>query len=198
MTRRQLLIDYGQVISLPQPAADIGRLAELAGLPGEEFTRRYWLHRKPYDRGQPAPQYWARVLGEAPDPALLEQLIQADLVSWLHLDPAVLDILNVIHADGTAVSLLSNAPRELGDALADLPEFSRFQHLLFSADLRLVKPDARIFRAAAERLHAPPKNIVFIDNRAENVRAAAAFGFDAVLYTGSPEPFHQLRHANTC
>ena len=198
MTRRQLLIDYGEVISLPQPEADVARLAELAGLPGEEFTRRYWQHRKPYDQGQPAPQFWARVLDEAPDPALLEQLIQADLVSWLHLDPAVLDLLNAIHADGTPVSLLSNAPRELGDALADLPEFARFQHLLFSADLRLVKPDPRIFHAAAERLHAAPENIVFIDNRAENVRAAAAVGFDAVLYTGSPEPFHQLRHANTC
>ena len=136
--------------------------------------------------------------GEAPDPALLEQLIQADLVSWLHLDPAVLDLLDAIHADGTPVSLLSNAPRELGDALADLPEFARFRHMLFSADLRLVKPDARIFQAAAERLHAAPENIVFLDNRAENVRAAAAVGFDVVLYTGSPEPFHQLRRANTC
>ncbi len=198
MTRRQLLIDYGEVISLPQPESDIARLSGLAGLPSEEFTRRYWQHRKPYDRGQPAPRYWARVLGEAPHPALLEQLIQADVVSWLHLDPAVLALLNAIHADGTPVSMLSNAPRELGDALAELPEFSRFQHLLFSADLRLVKPDARIFHVAAERLHAAPATIVFIDNRADNVRAAAAVGFDAVLYTGSPEPFDQLRRANTC
>jgi putative hydrolase of the HAD superfamily len=195
MTRRQLLIDYGEVISLPQPDAAITRLAALAGLPAQELTRRYWQHREPYDAGQPVEDYWASVLDQAPAPALLVQLIEADVHSWLHLDPAVLELLDAIHADGTQVSLLSNAPRELGVALADLPELARFRHLLFSADLRLIKPDPQIFRAAAERLGAAPQDVVFIDDRAANVRAAAAVGFDAVRYTGSPDPFHDFRAA---
>jgi len=191
---RQLLLDYGQVISTAPAVDDVAELAILAGLPAEEFARRYWAHREPYDRGGSALAYWTAVLGGIPTDDRLHRLVELDTRSWLRLDPAVLDVLDGMHAAGIAVSLLSNAPRELAVALADHPAFGRFRLLLFSAELAMVKPDPRIFHVAAARLGAAPADIVFVDDRPENVRAATAVGMHAVTYTGTADCLERLRN----
>ena len=192
MTPRQLLLDYGQVISTAQAADDVAELAACAELAPAEFGRRYWAHRPPYDRGGTALAYWTDVLGGAPGPGRLRRLVELDTASWLRLDPAVLAVLDDVHAAGIAVSLLSNAPRELAVALAADPTFGPFRELLFSAELGLVKPDPQIFRAAAARLAAAPGDVVFVDDRPENVQAAAAVGMHGITYTGSAECLAEL------
>jgi putative hydrolase of the HAD superfamily len=192
VTPRQLLLDYAQVISSPQTADDIAGLATLAGLPADEFTRRYWAHRAPYDRGGSALAYWSEVLGLAPTAARLSRLVEYDTRSWLRLDPDVLTVLDGFHRAGIAVSLLSNLPRELAAAVAGLPALARFRQLLFSFELGLVKPDPRIFTAAAVRLDAVPDEVVFVDDRPENVRAATTVGMHAVTYTGTADCLARL------
>jgi putative hydrolase of the HAD superfamily len=192
VTPRQLLLDYAQVISIPQTAEDIAGLAALAGLPTEEFTSRYWAHRAPYDRGGSAPAYWAAVLGVAPTADRLIRLVEYDSRSWLRLDPAVLAVLDGFHRAGIAVSLLSNLPRELAAAVAALPAFTPFRQLLFSFELGMVKPDPRIFTAAAARLDAAPGEVLFVDDRSENVRAATTVGMHAVTYTGTADCLARL------
>lgn len=182
---RHLLLDYGQVISTPQDPADLAELAALAGLAPDAFAARYWPPRLAYDQGGPERDYWGAVCGTAPDERLLRRLVELDTRSWLRLDPDVLAVLDGFHTAGIPVSLLSNAPRALAAALVGNPALDRFAHLLFSAELDLVKPDPRIFAVAADRLGAPASDIVFVDDRPENVRAAAAVGMHAVVYTGS-------------
>lgn len=189
---RQLLLDYGQVISTAQTAADVAELAELAGLPVAEFGPRYWAPRSAYDRGDAALGYWTAVLGAAPEPERLRLLVELDTRSWLRLDQDVLAVLDDVHAAGVAVSLLSNAPHALAAALVGHPALDRFRHLLFSAELGLVKPDPQIFTVAAERLGAAPAEVVFVDDRPENVRAAAQVGMHAVLYTGTADCLRRL------
>ncbi len=181
---RQLLLDYGQVISRPPGTAALRRLVAAAGVPEAALLQGYWEHRVPYDAGQPAEAYWTAVLGRPPGTEQLRDLVDADVEAWLDLEPAVLDALDRLHAQRTPVSLLSNAPRELGVAIAAHPAFAAFRHLLFSADLGLVKPDPRIYAVAVERLGARPEDVVFVDDRPDNVEAAAAAGLLAVRHTG--------------
>lgn len=180
-----VLFDFGEVICRRQPVAEVARLAELTGLPVEEFSRRYWAHRSPYDRGGPALTYWTQIIGAAPDEDLLRRLDELDVASWLHLDPVALDALDQLHERGIPVSLLSNAPAGLARALDDHVALKRFAHRIFSCDLRMAKPDPEVFRATVERLDVAPDCIVFLDDRAENVRGAEAAGLRAVHYTGT-------------
>lgn len=60
---RWVLADYGEVISDPIPAETILELADLAGMPADEFRDRYWKFRPPYDLGQSDRAYWSAVLG---------------------------------------------------------------------------------------------------------------------------------------
>jgi putative hydrolase of the HAD superfamily len=180
-----VLFDFGEVISLRQPAADVVQLADLAGLPVEEFSRRYWAHRSPYDQGGSALTYWTQVVGSTPDAELVRRLTELDTASWMHLDPIVLNALDQLHDRGIPVSLLSNAPAGLARALDDHVALKRFAHRIFSCDLRMAKPHPEVFRATMARLDVAPECIVFLDDRAENVRSAEAAGLRTIHYTGA-------------
>lgn len=59
--------------------------------------------------------------------------------------------------------------------------------------LKAMKPDSVAYSRAAELAQVPPESIFFTDDREENVAAARAAGWDAVLYTSVCELNEALR-----
>jgi len=62
-----------------------------------------------------------------------------------------------------------------------------------SFELQSMKPDAKIYRAAAELAECRPEEIFFVDDREENVQGALEAGYDAVLYTTAESLVAALR-----
>jgi putative hydrolase of the HAD superfamily len=182
---RALLVDYGEVISRPQPADAIAAMASLAGLEVLEFRERYWGHRVPYDRGGDAGAFWSEVIGGRVEDHTLDRLIRLDIDSWSHLNRETLAVLMDARERGRSLSLLSNAPEELAVAVSDRPEFADFDHLLFSARIGAVKPEAGAFDTAVHELGHLPEHILFIDDRSANVDGAIDSGLRAVLFTSA-------------
>jgi putative hydrolase of the HAD superfamily len=69
-----------------------------------------------------------------------------------------------------------------------------FTHNTWSHALNLAKPEPAIYRHAAEGLRTPPENILFIDDRIENIEAALAAGMQAIHYT-THDAFEKEMHA---
>ncbi len=182
-----LLMDFGEVISVAQHESDVRSMALAAGVPPAEFTQRYWDCRTDYDCGLSALGFWTDVLGSPPGGQLLAHLVERDVSSWLHLDHATMQMLGRVHAAGVPVSLLSNAPRELARELDRHEALSAFRHRLFSADLGVAKPDPAAYQKALAVLGLPPEQVVFVDDRAANVAAAAELGLVAIHFDGTPE-----------
>jgi len=179
-----LLCDYGQVLSLPQPEADRDALVAASGLTAPEFWQGYWAHRAAYDQADVSSlEYWTQALGRTVDEPLRQRLSALDMASWLHPNDQTVAAAGRAAERGYRLAILSNAPIELAEALAEVPWLARFEVRLFSCRLRLSKPDPAIYRAAIERLAAAPEDIVFLDDRADNVAAAAALGIRAHLFT---------------
>ena len=176
-----LLCDYGEVLSLPQPAATVAAMCEVAGVGTDHFLRAYWEHRPGYDRGDlDASGYWTAVLGRRPGGGL-GRLVELDVEGWLHVDGA--SVAAAVGC-GARLALLSNAPVEVAAAIDRLPALAAFEPRLFSCDLRRVKPEPAAFSLTVERLGASPGSVVFVDDRAANVEAASAAGLRAVRYSG--------------
>jgi hypothetical protein len=57
-----LILDYGNVLSHPQPENWSEEIAAQVGVSTAAFREAYWRHRLPYDTGLPAAEYWRRVL----------------------------------------------------------------------------------------------------------------------------------------
>jgi epoxide hydrolase-like predicted phosphatase len=87
------------------------------------------------------------------------------------------------------VALLSNAYWETRASLARrFPHFyDMFDVTIFSAEVGLVKPDARIYRLTLEKLGVEPEEAVFVDDFIENVEGALAVGMKAIHFKNSQQ-----------
>lgn len=120
-------------------------------------------------------EFWAGVCAgfpRTPDPALAARL-------WKHLflhglvRASVVDMAREVRATAT-VSLLSNAALSLRPVIA--PLLPLFEDVIISAEVGLRKPDPEIFLLALDRLGARPQEVLFVDDFAHNIAAAATLG----------------------
>ena len=65
--------------------------------------------------------------------------------------------------------------------------------LIISAEVGVVKPDARIYRLAAEALGVLPEEAVFVDDSAQNVQGARAAGMKAVQFVSTAQTVKEVR-----
>ncbi len=91
------------------------------------------------------------------------------------------------------IGLLSNTWFHNGQTLllqygiADAFHFS-----VTSAELGVMKPDARIFEAALTRANAHPAEVVFVDDMAENIAAAHSLGIHGIHFADTDTTIAQL------
>ena len=182
-----VLFDYGGVICTPQPDSDVARLASAAGAPVPAFRDAYWAHRLDYDRAElDGTTYWQKVaagVGRSFTTAQVADLIRLDIASWLHLRAGTVTLIEDVAAAGYRLGLLSNAPAEVAEVVAGLPVAAHFEHCAFSYSLRSLKPEPECYRAVLAMLGAGPADVVFLDDRPENVAAAQALGIRSVQFT---------------
>ena len=92
-----------------------------------------------------------------------------------------LETLRELRRRGRRLGLISNCSGDLGDAWAGSPLADCFETTVFSFEAGLAKPDARIYRTAAERLGVAPAACLYVDDRPSYVHGAQAAGMDGVL-----------------
>lgn len=79
------------------------------------------------------------------------------------------------------VGMLSNNVHSLCDTVRDDPRTQRIETFVFSNEIGVRKPAAEAYDALSAALERPPEETVFIDDNADNIRAAAALGFHGIL-----------------
>jgi putative hydrolase of the HAD superfamily len=184
-----VLFDYGMVLSGPPDPAAWARMRSITDLSEELLHREYWAHRHAYDRGDLKNHaYWNKVAvgaGITLSPAQRDQLLAADVDFWGTLNPPMLDWANHLQRTGIRIGILSNMPDAMeAGLLAKHGEWlNKFDHHTWSHALNLAKPEPAIYRHAAAGLRTPPANILFLDDRAENIAPALDLGMQAIQYT---------------
>jgi 2-haloacid dehalogenase len=142
-----------------------------------------WHHR--HDKGVPFSESIPALTSAFPDHADLIAMWESRYLEMVAGEivgmPAV---LRDLHARGDRLIVLSNMPSEVWVPLTELFDwFSLFDGAVVSGDEKIVKPDPAIYRSLVERFGVDPAQSTFVDDRVENVDAARAMGFDAVLFT---------------
>ena len=94
-------------------------------------------------------------------------------------------LLQRLHARGHALYFLSNMPEPYAHHLEAAHHFLRlFRRGVFSARVKMIKPEPAIFSHAAESFGTAPALSLFIDDMARNAEAARRSGG---LVRGSPQ-----------
>ena len=183
-----LILDYGEVLSLPQPPDAVARMAETIGAAPDAFAPAYWRHRRAYDLGLPAGDYWQRVADDlsiaGPPPAA--DLIAIDVDSWMSFREDMWRLAADARAAGIRTAVLSNGIREvLAHLDAERPLPARFDVVVISFEVGCAKPDPEIFQITLDRLGVAADRALFVDDRRENIDAAERLGIETLHFTGA-------------
>jgi putative hydrolase of the HAD superfamily len=177
------MFDYGGVVSHPPSVQELASLAGAADVSVPALEGAYWEWRRAYDLAElDAAEYWRQVgrdLRRDFSDAKISELSRLDSASWLRLQAGTVALIE----DLAAARL---PPGELAEAIGALPVAAHFGHLFFSCQLKVAKPDPRCYNHALAGLGASAEDVIFIDDRSENVAAAAALGLRSVHFT-SPD-----------
>jgi 2-haloacid dehalogenase len=147
-----------------------------------EVTTPEWNQQQ--DAGRPWTEAIESLSREHPE---RRELISAYWHRWPEtlgeaIEPTV-EILGELRRAGVRLFALSNWSAETFPiARPRYPFLEWFEGIVISGDVRLVKPDARIFRHLLERYGLEPRSTVFIDDSEANVQAARELGMTGIRF----------------
>jgi len=158
-----------------------------------------------------------RSFAEACASLKLEHPTHSELIdAWFHRQaemltgpiPGAVDILAELRARGVPLYALSNWSAETFPLSLKRFEFLHwFDGILLSGEVRLLKPDPRIFELFFETHSVDPADTVYVDDLKPNVDAATSLGMHGILFTdpqalrieleklGLLDPVAQIDHA---
>lgn len=183
---RAVILDYGDVVSLPADPEVLAWMAAQFQVPLKRFRQTYGRFRHDYDRGAfSAAEYWTNVgaaNGVAVTDQQIEELRKADVKMWSRLNQPVLDWVYELREAGYKTALLSNMHHDMVQHIRANAEWTkRFDFLALSSSLGMAKPEPEIFEHCLKELGVAANEALFIDDRDENIEGALRVGLSGIV-----------------
>ena len=121
------------------------------------------------ERGVLLPKDWTR-------------LCEAQQLSCIHERPKMMDLVHTLKEAGYQVAMLSNISRREACLVRKLGYYDSFDPVLLSCEIGVSKPKPKAFEILRRRLKKSGKQIIFIDDKAQNIKAAANVGIDGIQF----------------
>jgi putative hydrolase of the HAD superfamily len=120
-------------------------------------------------------------------PAMMQGLMEAARCC-LAPKPESLALLEELNDYGVPLYCLSNmAARNTGYLTGRYDFFACFRDVVFSADVKMIKPERAIYEYAAARFGLSPGDCIFVDDAPNNVESARDAGWRAVRFTDAKQ-----------
>jgi putative hydrolase of the HAD superfamily len=196
-----VILDYGLVIVKSPTREEFERLAEIFDVPVEQFFKLWEATRDVYDRGDLSPQeYWRKMAAElkrSVDDRQIEKLRKIEIDMWLNVDPAMLEWVKQLRAAGVKTAVLSNMPTDLATYLRENAAWlNDFTFKTFSGEVRMIKPDPKIYEYTLRGLGVAATNALFVDDRERNTLAAVKVGIRAIQFRDVAQLREELEEMN--
>jgi putative hydrolase of the HAD superfamily len=141
--------------------------------------------------------YFSRLSERAP--AILGTEINMDAYGrfWRSSSPGVhwmvVQKIRELKHRGIRLGLLTNNVKEFGEHWRTMfPIDDLFEEVVDSSHVGMRKPDREIYELTCARMGVTPQEVVFVDDNADNVAAARAYGMEAVHF--KENPWEAMRH----
>jgi len=93
----------------------------------------------------------------------------------------VFSLVKKLQQKGYTLAILSNTETPIMHFIKN-QKWTEFAEYIYSCDIGMLKPDAEIYAYTLRKMDVKPEEMVFIDDKLENVEAAAKLGIHGVLF----------------
>ncbi len=119
---------------------------------------------------------------------LYKERIKEKTIPFNNIRSDILELLDTLRSSGIKLGLISNCTEEEVRAWQESPLPSFFDHVVFSYEVRLAKPDPRIYQLACEGLSVLPRECIFVgDGGSDELNGA---------YKAGIKPYHAIWFSN--
>ena len=122
-------------------------------------------------------EFWNIVLG--PDNDIDKKIISKTFLKKSSINEKFLAFAKSLKNNGHLIGILSNLTPETSMCI-DKNQLKDFDYHFYSNSLKMSKPNNEIYQHVCD--HIPSKNILFIDDKQENLNAAESYGIDTILF----------------
>lgn len=168
------------------------------GLDSGEFERRHAAIDQAWERDEiGVDEYLRQTVFYEPRSFTQAEFFEAMQEQSQVLADSGLGILHQLSASEEYVlATVNNEARAMNEyRLRKFNLLDNFDAFFSSCYLGVRKPDRKIYQIALDVLERDPEQVIFIDDRAENVAAAASLGIHAIRYEGSVKLAQDLARA---
>lgn len=198
------VFDFGSVLFRWRPRVLMQKV--LPHLAVDEASADHWVAQvfqgfggdwAEFDRGTVEPEdLSARIVARTGLVAADVQRLLDEIPHELAPIPETVQMLERLRRAGKPMFYLSNMPAPYADHLERSHGFVQaFDDGVFSARVKLIKPEPAIFALSQQQFGVPPEALVFLDDNAHNIDAARAAGWNAVLFKDAAQAEGELRQA---
>ena len=192
---KNVVFDLGRVVFAQDPAKSTAEFKQFFSYVSLTPMPQFWTD---YDMGVLSFDQVAEELAayRGVEPEFAREMITIAIGKQETIRPTE-KLIDELKAAGYKLYVLSNMSREFIDFLRKQKVYENFDGDVVSCEVGIVKPMPEIYDLLLERFDLDPAETIFIDDRKENVDAAAAkgiatFHFDRNDYEGSCEKLREI------
>jgi FMN phosphatase YigB (HAD superfamily) len=180
-----VLFDLGGVLIQP---GGVASMRTLAGIDNDEALWARWLGCRwvqRFEAGLCSPEEFADGMVADWNLPLEPAAFLTEFGGWPEPPfEGALELVDAVQATVPAGFLSNMNSFQWAANYEAIPLTQAFAYRFLSFELGLVKPDAGVFEAVADRLPVPRRRVLFLDDNLVNVKAAQAAGFNACHVRG--------------
>lgn len=194
---KNIIFDIGRVLVKWEPQKTMRELgmteSEIEAVSDALFTSGLWNET---DRSVlPDEEVFRQFVERAPEQEKNIRLF------WENLDKAIVQFdyvipwMRALKKAGYRIYILSNYGKWTYDSTKDnaLSFLSEVDGGIFSYEIKIIKPDIKIYQALLEKYNLNPEECVFMDDLEANIAGAKAAGINGIVFTSKEDAEKQLK-----
>jgi putative hydrolase of the HAD superfamily len=190
-----VVFDFGGVMTFDHDRTAIVQfLCDSFSFTSEEFDQVNGKKRDAVKAGQTDEEFWLQYAKDEGIslPANWTQEFVSVIRNSLNVNPAMYQLVEELKERETSVGLLSNIDHRLAELLRKFGCYEPFDPCILSYEIQIKKPDPKAYEYLLETLGTPAEEVVFIDDKIENVEAALKLGIDAIHFQSAEQIREEL------
>ena len=180
--KKCILFDLGGIFVPDNTKLLNAEIARYLGIPEKEMAA-LWTAALPelFTGRMKIIDFYESHFGSRFDSKFLLQMHLDIYKKGFQMDPSMLELLKLVNREYTT-ACLTNTEIEVSEINAGLGLYDNFHYRFLSTEMHRMKPNRDIFILSMQTLGASAKDIIFIDDKEENIKTGQALGFETILF----------------
>lgn len=190
-----VVFDFGGVMTgVPNREAVVHFLCDTFQLSEQEFEKANAKKREAVRSGKTDEEFWLGFAQETSTtlPSDWMQELNAVMKDAIAPNSDMYEIVEQIKARNISVALLSNIDMRLSKLIRGFGLYEPFAPCLLSCEMGVEKPSPEAYKILLDTLGLSAVDVVFIDDKKENIEAAKSIGIDAIWFESTDQVRDEL------